>query len=112
MLQVRTFLHTPSIRATTYSRAFSGVTVTPFRTASTSYQYQNHIAKIWNSRNTDLTVRYSSARFVQQHIRNIAMASATSIYEFEPLNSAFSSPPLSSPFNLRFPSTSCGHPLP
>jgi hypothetical protein len=88
MLQVRSFIHTPRIKPTIYSQV-SSVTLAPFRTASTSSQY--HVAKIWNSRNTDLTVRHSSAGFVQQHLRNITMASATSVYEFEPLNSEFPS---------------------
>ncbi|PQE05295.1 glutathione peroxidase protein [Rutstroemia sp. NJR-2017a BVV2] len=78
---------------TIYSRAVSGVTITPFRTASTSSHY--NVAKIWNSRKTDLTVRHSSAGFVQQHLRNITMASATSVYEFEPLNKKGEPVPLS-----------------
>jgi hypothetical protein len=109
MQQARSFIHTPSIKSTTiYSRAVSSAgtataTITPFRTASISSRH-NNVAKIWNSRKTDLTVRHTSAGFVQQHLRNITMASATSVYEFEPLNSAFSS--------VLPPSTSLLHPPP
>ncbi|KAJ8068715.1 hypothetical protein OCU04_002414 [Sclerotinia nivalis] len=43
-------------------------------------------ANIWSSQKTHLTVRKHSPNSVQRHIRNLTMASATSIYEFEPLN--------------------------
>ncbi|CAD6440102.1 a3c43204-3b5d-4363-9ebe-e9592d478cd0 [Sclerotinia trifoliorum] len=41
---------------------------------------------IGSSPKTNLTITKHSPNSVQQHIRNLTMASATSIYEFEPLN--------------------------
>ncbi|KAF7927675.1 uncharacterized protein EAE98_006057 [Botrytis deweyae] len=52
-------------------------------------------SNIWTSRKTDLTFKKHSQNYVQQHIRNITMSSAATIYEFEPLNKKGEPTPLS-----------------
>lgn len=86
-------------KTTSYDFVFS------FRRSITSY-YPS-IANIGISKKTDLTVRNHSTTYVQQHMRNITMASATSIYEFEPLNSMFLSIPC---YTFLYPSSSLFHP--
>ncbi|KAB8300415.1 hypothetical protein EYC80_000590 [Monilinia laxa] len=64
-------------------------------TSLNNNSYSFPVVKIWRSRKTDLTVRQHSQTYVQQHIKNITMSSAASIYEFEPLNKKGEPTPLS-----------------
>ena len=94
-VQIPTHIQTKAVR----SIRFPHKTHFPFlfpSSSSSSSPSHNFVAfsrrssppsNIWTSRKTDLTFKKHSQNYVQQHIRNITMSSAATIYEFEPLNS-------------------------